>query len=109
MAKVVVLVVGLAMFGAIAAVIWFFAGRFERADARAAARPWVWRAGEATGPDGTVRVLVERVSTTEGREVLESREVGTAGAGPEEAERLADLRALARDRARTLNDQARRA
>lgn len=108
MVKVVVLLVGLAMFAVVAGVIWYFAGRFERADARETARAWVWRAGESTGPDG-VRVVVERVSSADPGEVLESREVGVADASPEGLERLADLRALARDRARTLNDQAKRA
>lgn len=109
MAKVVVLVVGLVMFGLVAGLIWYLATRFERAGARVLERAWVWRAGESLQPDGGLRVVVERVTTTEPPEVVETRDVGVVEAGTGDApDRLADLRALAQDRARTLNAQARR-
>jgi hypothetical protein len=108
-AKLVVLVVGLVMFGLVAGLIWYLATRFERAGGRVVERTWVWRAGESPQPDSGVRVVVERVTTTEPPEVLETRDVGVVEAGSSDAqERLADLRALAQDRARTLNAQARR-
>lgn len=109
MAKVVVLVVGLVMFGLVAGLIWYLATRFERAGARVVERSWVWRAGESLQLDSAVHVVVERVTTNDPAEVLETRDVGVVEAGSADAnERLADLRALAQDRARTLNAQARR-
>ena len=109
MAKVVVLVAGLVMFALVAGLIWYLATRFERAGARVVERPWVWRAGELTQPGDGARVVVERVTATEPPDVLETRDVGVVEAGsPDAQERLADLRALAQDRARTLNAQAQR-
>jgi hypothetical protein len=108
MGKVVVLVVGLVMFGVLAALLWYLGNRFERAGVRAAARASLWRPGEVERPDG-VHVVIEQVSTSEPVQVLETREVGLVVSGAADRPgRLADLRALARDRARLLNDQAAR-
>jgi hypothetical protein len=103
--KVVVLVVGLAMFAALAGLLWYLANRFERAEER---RPEsVWRPGESAGDDG-LHIVIELVTTGSPDEVLESRELGVVGSGdPDRSARLEDLRTLAADRARLLNDQAR--
>jgi hypothetical protein len=123
--KVVVLLIGLAMFALLAGLLWYLANRFERAGER---RPdSLWRAGELDGEDG-LHVVIERVTSGPTRggtgggtgagiggtggpaEVLESRELGVVPADdPDRAARLEDLRTLARDRARLLNDQARHA
>ena len=108
MAKLLVLVIGVAMFAAIALLIWFLANRFERAGERQAAPASLWRPVESESADGR-RVELEHVTTAEPAEVLETRPVGVVA--PDEADgaaRLADLRELAQDRARTLNAQARR-
>lgn len=108
MTKLVVLVVGLVMFGLVAGLIWYLASRFERADATTAVRVSLWRPSEFDGPDGR-HVVVEHVTSAEPRRVLETREVGVVPPDSvDAAERLADLRLLAQDRARTLEAQARR-
>jgi hypothetical protein len=105
--RVLVLLIGLAMLAVLAGLLWFLATRFERAGEQVPAS--VWRAGEVAGDDG-LHVVIERVTATEPPEVLESRELGVVPtADPDRAARLEDLRTLARDRARLLNDQARHA
>ena len=107
MTKVVVLLIGLAMFAVLAGVLWYLANRFERAAERVPDS--LWRPGEVAGEDG-VRVVIERVTTGATPRVLEARELGVVPAvDPDRAARLEDLRTLAVDRARLLNDQARRA
>ena len=115
MAKLVVLLVGLTMFAAVAALVWYLANRFERAETRQVVPASRWRPGEWERADG-VHIVVERVASNAtgegdagGGDVLETREVGVVAAGADDAaDRLADLRELAADRARMFNDQARR-
>jgi hypothetical protein len=105
--KVVVVLIGLAMFALVAGLLWYLANRFERAGERLPDS--VWRAGEVAGDDG-LHVVIERVRTGGTLEVLESRELGAVpDDDPDRAARLEDLRTLASDRARLLNDQARHA
>lgn len=107
MTKVVVLVVGLVMFGLLAALLWYLANRFERAGEQVPDS--VWRAGEVAGDDG-LHVVIERVTTGGAAQVLETRELGVVRADdPDRVARSEDLRTLASDRARLLNDQARHA
>jgi hypothetical protein len=107
-AKVLVLVVGLVMFGLVAALIWYLANRFERAEERGAVRVSTWRPREFEAAGGR-HVVIEHVTLSDPAELLETREVGVVEAGSDDAaERLADLRMLAQDRARTLNAQAKR-
>lgn len=109
MAKLLVLVVGLVMFGLVAGLIWYLANRFERAGDAAAGPASTWRPGEFEADDGR-HVVVEHVTLAEPARTLETRDVGVVDPlAPDRMERLADLRTLAQDRARTLNAQARRA
>ena len=109
MTRVVVLLIFVASFAALAALLWFLANRFERAGDRVSVPPWRWRAASQPEPSGT-RVVIERVgagSSPGSGEVLETREIGVAAAtDPEQVARLADLVLLAEDRARLLNQQA---
>jgi hypothetical protein len=104
--KVVVLVLGVVMFAALAGLLWYLANRFERAEEPD--RPdSLWRPAERAEGDG-LHILIERVATGAGAEVLETRELGVVPDGdPDRAARLEDVRTLAADRARLLNDQAR--
>jgi hypothetical protein len=110
MTKLAVLAVGAVMFVLLAALLWYLAGRFERAGEKVTDPGFRWEVGEQSA-DGRCVVVLERLETRpQGvAHVLESREVGSVESGdPEYDARVGDLLALARDRARLLNDQARR-
>jgi predicted lipid-binding transport protein (Tim44 family) len=107
----VAVLLALVLFLLLGALLWWLAGRFERASANRPAPEAPWVAASHPAGGRTV-VVVERAAPgaeqgKQGSTALESREVGGIDDGdPAYDERLADLMTLARDRARLLNDQA---
>ncbi len=110
MTRLAVLAVGVVMFVLLAALLWWLAMRFERAGERVREPDFRWEVAEQTAA-GRAVVVIERIEVRpQGvAHVLESREVGSVDAAdPAYDELVGDLMTLARDRARLLNDQARR-
>ncbi len=100
----------LVLFLLLGALLWWLASRYDRVSENRTTREAPWVAANHSSGGRTV-VVVERVAlgAEQERTVLESREVGGIDDGDlAYDERLVDLMTLARDRARLLNDQARR-
>jgi hypothetical protein len=104
----VAVLLALVLFLLLGALLWWLAGRFDRAGANRSTPEAPWVAASHSAGGRTV-VVVERAAPgiEQGGTVLESREVGGIDDGdPAYDERLLDLMTLAGDRARLLNDLA---